>query len=581
MRKTYLLGSVLLIGLVANAASCFGQLEITDTLAADYKVKPVQTNDYFFEAMKAKMHDDNASAIDLFKKFLEIQPNAASGYYELALIYEEGKSPDNAVLAENNIKKAISLDGSNKWYQQEYAVLLAGRSRFGEAGDVAAQLADRETTDAGYAALASGYYERAQKYAEALTYIDKAIARSGSDEDMLTRKMQICLEMNDMEKAAETVKLLITQDPKNGKYYKLLGELYDNGKMWEQAMEVYRNAEKQLPDDPSIEVGLAEHYQKTGDSVNYRIYARKAILNKKLDVETQLEIFEVYVQGMSDSAIRQEGLPIVTELVAMHPREPLLLAAYADFLESDGQPEKAIEYFKKSVAIKPSDFNVWERLLGALSDKSQADTLIRYSEKAIRLFPNQAIAHYYNGVAHYNKKEHAAAIKSLNRAASLAPDQNAQVQAIIYSLLGDVYNANKEYDESDAAFGKALDYQPDNATVLNNYAYYLSERGKRLDAAREMSEKAIKVRPNEATFLDTYAWILYKKGDYEKAKANSEKAIELAGKQADGTLYDHLGDILYKLGNKTQAVENWKAAVQKGCDDPLLDKKITDGKLYE
>ena len=53
-------------------------------------------------------------------------------------------------------------------------------------------------------------------------------------------------------------------------------------------------------------------------------------------------------------------------------------------------------------------------------------------------------------------------------------------------------------------------------------------------------------------------------------------------KNPNGTNYEHLGDILYKLGDKKNAVKNWKKA--KKCGDEVsefLDQKIKDEKLYE
>ena len=564
------------------AQTTYGQKEIVDTLGANVKDMSAQSKDLYFEAIKANMHNDSKQAKELFQKFLTLQPSSASANFELARLYEDERNPAEAKKAEDYIQKAITLNADNKWYKEEYATILAKRGRYEEAGKAMADIADKEKGDPSYAAMASEYYGRAQKFAEALSYIDKALVLSGgTDEDMLIRKVQICLELGDIEKAASVERQLIAQNSRNGKYYKMLGELYDNNKLPAKAMEVYENAEKVIPGDATIDIGLAEHYLKLGDTANYRIRARKAILNKKLDTDAQIDLFETYLQGLNDSAVRTEGMPIIMELVAMHPDEPQLLATYADFLEADGQHEKAEENYKTSVSIKSSNFAIWERLLGVMTDPKEADSLIRYSEKAIRLFPNQASAHYYNGIGHYNKKEYPQATKALNRAVDMMPDTNPQGQAAIYAMLGDVYNLTKQYQLSDQSFAKALEHEPNDATVLNNYAYYLSERGERLDSARSMSEHSLRIRPNETTFLDTYGWIYYKKGDYNKAREAIETAVTNGNKKADATIYDHLGNIYFKLNNKAKAIENWNIAKDMGDENPLLDKKISEGKLYE
>ena len=178
------------------------------------------------------------------------------------------------------------------------------------------------------------------------------------------------------------------------------------------------------------------------------------------------------------------------------------------------------------------------------------------------------------------RKEYTQSIKNLNRAIELQPEDNALLLADMYSSLAEAYNNIKEYPRSDSAFEKSLRLNHDNASVLNNYSYYLSERGLRLEAAERMSKRSLELRPGEATFLDTYGWILYKQGKYSEAKKYIEEAIHKSP-NADGTLWDHLGDINYKLNNVAEAVQNWLKAKEKGTENILIDKKIKDQKLYE
>ncbi|NDC40143.1 MAG: hypothetical protein EBZ77_01085, partial [Chitinophagia bacterium] len=233
--------------------------------------------------------------------------------------------------------------------------------------------------------------------------------------------------------------------------------------------------------------------------------------------------------------------------------------------------------------IKPANFAVWKDLLSAyaFTDAKNADSLIRYSGKAMKLFPNQALAHYFSALGYFNKKDYSASVKAVNRAIDVLPDNDIKTLSVMYSFLGEVYHSTGQHDESDKAFDKALGYDPTDASVLNNYAYFLSERGKNLDKAKTMSAKSLSIRPEESTFLDTYGWILYKLGDYSNAKTYVERAIKKSDRTTDGALYDHLGDICFKLNNTGEAVKNWKMAKEKGCDNQWLNKKISEEKLYE
>jgi tetratricopeptide (TPR) repeat protein len=557
------------------------QKEIIDTVEASKTGPAPKADDVFFDGVKANMLDDTILARQQFEQFIVLKPEVPDGYYELAKLYDLNK---NTAKAEDYIKKAIAINGDNKWFQEEYATILGDEGKYNDAAQVMSDLCRSAPEDPGYPIVTAEYYERARKYPEAIIFLDKAISRNGPDEDILMKKVQIYLDMNKVDQAAQVVEQLIAQNPKSGKYYKELGDIYDNNKMPEQAAKVYQRAQQTIPGDPSVQLGYAEHYLLAGDTAAYFSYVKKAVVNKDLDGATQLELLRAYVQSLpanNDSLIEAQGLPIIRELVGQHPADPQILAFYGEFLELDNKPDSALVFYKQSLAIAPSNFNLWGKVLHSYSDRQDADSLIKYSDKAARLFPTQALVYYYNSIGHYNKKDYTGAIKSMKRAIDLQPDSNPELLSAMYSLEGEIYHQAKQDDASDVAYEKALQLQPDDAFILNNYSYYLSERGKKLAEAERMSKKSLELKPQEATFMDTYGWILYQNGEYEKAKGYIQKAIDMAGSRVDATLYDHLGDVYYKLKDKDKALENWKLAKEKGSDDPKIDKKISEGKLYE
>ena len=116
--------------------------------------------------------------------------------------------------------------------------------------------------------------------------------------------------------------------------------------------------------------------------------------------------------------------------------------------------------------------------------------------------------------------------------------------------------------------------------MLNNYAYYLSERNEELEKAERMSRKCNDLQPGVATYLDTYAWIFYKQGKFSEAKTWQEKAIA-AGGDKEAVLIEYYGDILFKLGDSAGAVVQWKKAKDLGGASELIGRKITEGKLVE
>ncbi len=557
----------------------YAQNGVPDSIELSHAGKNAKTDEIYFEALKALMHDDDRQATALLQQFIAVRPEVSSAWYELSKLSYNDKNIDKA---EEYIKKALSLDPENKWYKEELATLLADRGSYLEAAKIIAELARSMPQDKSYPRYAADYFQKAKKYEEALSWIDKALLRNANDEEILMQKVQLYLAMNKTEKAAEVIRQLIVKQPKNGKYYKWLGDLYDNNKMPEKATEVYEQAKQILPDDVAVQYGVARHYLLIGDTVSYRSFIKNAISNKEIDAETQLQMLSEHLQTLpNDSVVAAEGLPIARQLVAQHPDDAQVLLSYGDLLEGNTKHDSAMMAYKRAVEVNPGKFEYWEKLLIGYTEKKDADSLIKYSGKAMRLFPNVAIISYFNSIGYMNKKDYPHAVAAIKRAIDMQPETDKPVLASMYSVLADIYHSNKQDDLSDKAFVKSLEFDPANPTVLNNYSYYLSERGVKLDEAEKMSQKSLDLRPDEGTFLDTYGWIQYKKGNYLKAKDFVERAIKIAGIKADATLYDHLGNICYQMNEKSKAVEYWKISKEKGGDDPLIDKKISEGKLYE
>ena len=95
-----------------------------------------------------------------------------------------------------------------------------------------------------------------------------------------------------------------------------------------------------------------------------------------------------------------------------------------------------------------------------------------------------------------------------------------------------------------------------------------------------MAEVLVQKYPDNSTYLDTYAWVLYVQKDYKKAKVFLEKAVAV-NESKSGTIVEHYGDVLFQLGEKDKAVEQWKKAKIVGTTSTLIDKKIAEMKLIE
>jgi len=550
------------------------------TVSMSASAQSVQADEMYYDAVRARLRRDDTEAIKLLEQVIKLKPDEGGAYYDLARL---NMLHNNIEKATGYIQKAISLNEDNPWYKSQYAEILVSQNKFAEAGDVYSKLAQKERHNDDYLLKAAMLYEHAGKNKEALAEIDKLIAQQGSDnEELLLQKEQMYLKMNNVEGAAAVMETLIKQNPHTGRYYALLAELYATNNENEKAANAFKKAEQMFPDDPEVQLSLANYYKKQKQLDKYHEYAQKAIANKSLDAEQQIAFLIDYMRDLgADTVHLKQAVDVAGQIAQQHENNSLVLGMYGDILSLNGKNTEAVAAYKRSLDIDPSHYAVWQSLLYNYTDRNSADSLLYYTDKALRLFPNQATLHYFKGIAYFNKKDYNPAVKSIDRAIDMSPDDNAAVTAQMYSTLGDIYNLQKNFTAADSSYDKALQLAPDNASYLNNYAYYLSERNTRLSDAEKMSKRSLELRKDEPTFLDTYGWILYREGKYDKAREYVQKAIDANPANADGTLFEHMGDIYYKLNDFDKAVEYWKKAKEKGIDSETIDKKIRDRKLYE
>jgi len=117
--------------------------------------------------------------------------------------------------------------------------------------------------------------------------------------------------------------------------------------------------------------------------------------------------------------------------------------------------------------------------------------------------------------------------------------------------MGDILHQKGLASDAFEAYDSCLQWKDDNIGCLNNYAYYLSERGEQLQKAEEMSYKTIKAEPKNSTYLDTYAWILYMEERYAEAQIYIEQALQNMDKNVDNSvILEHAEKI--KLKNKKE-----------------------------
>ena len=532
----------------------------------------------FFNANKEKILGNMNNAADLFAEVIRKDGSNHAAMYELANIYDSQKKYSDALFF---ARSAYKLDSKNEWYAMSLSDILQKNHKFEESAQVLEQLTKDKPDRVDY------YFEWASalvfggKYSDAIKVYDKIEEKIGVTSELILQKERLWLQLNKNDKAIAEVQKLIDANPKDAKAYNMLAELYQKLGNKEKALEVYNKILEIDPNNPYVHLSLANYYRSNGNNERSQQELKLAFSNKELDVDTKISILISYlplVEGHPE--MMEQAFDMSKLLIEANPTEPRAHALYGEFLIQNKEYEKARTEMRLAIKAGSKEFAVVQRILGLDSQLLDWDSMMSESDSAMANFPDQPVTYLYNGIAKIQKKQYRKAVEVLNSGLKMVVDDKP-LEADFYSSLGDAYQELKDYSKSDENYEKVLEINPKNATTLNNYAYYLSLRGEKLDRAEEMSKQSNEIQPAQASFEDTYGWIMYKMGKFKEAKVWIEKALA-HGSDKSAAVLEHYGDILFKDGDIDKALEYWKKAKDAGEGaSEFLDQKLSEKKVIE
>lgn len=571
---TTLLLGVLLFGCKAGQDAVDSESKSNGGLSEKDKIRFEQT---FVDANKEKILGNRNAALELLDKSIAIDPSQAAPYYEKAqLLIESGQTTK----AYEAIKKAVEIDDENFWYSFLKAKIAIELQEIETAQKIYQKLSKMKPNDLELRYELAGMYLYNGKYKEGIAELNSIEEEMGVTEEISLQKQKIYLKMGDVSKAAAEVRKLILENPGNMTYYNILADTYMVNGMEKEALEVYKEMESINPEDPKLSFALANFYRQKGEDEKAKAYVIKAFESEKMDIDSKIKVLlDYFVAAESNENTKNEALELCEILVKVHPNEAKSHAMYADYLYRDKQLDKASIQYKRTLELDSSRYAIWNQLIIVESERGDNKSLQQVSERALNLFPNQAVAYFFAGISSSQLKEYDKAINYLLTGKDYAVENKA-LKAQIYASLGDVYFEKKEKEKAYDSYEKSLKIEPSNVYVLNNYSYYLSLDKKQLEKAAEMAALANKIAPNQSSFEDTYGWVLFQQGKYEEAKEWIEKAYANGG-SSSGVIVEHLGDVAAQLGNKEEAIEYWEKAKKLGDTSDQINRKIKEGVYYE
>jgi len=534
---------------------------------------------YFFESVNSKLKQDYDSAYEFLRHCLAINPTSSSALYELSQYHLMLGQQKQGIEA---LKKAVHYAPDNYWYGQGLANLYLQQGETEKATELIEQLAERFPSRMELLLTLETLYSRAQQWDKVIGVLNQLEQRQGKNEGITMEKFRVYQQKGDEKNAFKEIEGLVNEYPKDLRYVVVQGDAYLQAGKRDKAYQLYQQVLEQEPDNANALYSLANYYELTDKHQEYEQTLDALLLNNKVEDVVKVNVMRrLIVQVEQEGRDSTQVIDRFERILQQESENADMTMLYVQYLMSKNMTEEAKPVLQKVLEIDPTNGNARMMLLQDAITAEDYREIIRLCEAGVEASPEALEFYYYLSIAYAHEQRFDDVLSICRRALEQTNESSVkEVVSDFHAMMGDAYHSKGQLSLAYEAYEKAIEFNGNNISALNNYAYYLSLEKRDLDRAEEMSYKVIKAEPNNGTYLDTYAWVLFVKGNYTQAKIFIDMAMKSdAEKSAD--VVEHCGDIYYKNGETAAALEYWKQAQQLGGDSEKLKKKISTRKYVE
>ncbi|MBO4557487.1 MAG: tetratricopeptide repeat protein [Bacteroidales bacterium] len=509
----------------------------------------------FLEAIRLYYSNDVRAAYTQLKKVIAAEPDNDAAYFYLHTMLRDSTA------AENMLKKAVDLDGENYWYNYSLAQNYIRQKKYEEAAEILERLLAEYPKKTNIYSDLIGVYTESKQYDKAMDALDKIEGKVGSSDVLASIRTEILMAQGKMQEAYDYMLGYFgrTGSPRAACF---LGQYNAAGFNNQEALRFYDAALEANPFDSEALYGKAHVHRSLGQYDLYFENIMPFLGNPEIMPQAKTE----YMAGVlgQQQFVYTFAPQVDTMMMTMYasaPADSSICSLTSTYLFQRGQVDAALDLAKSNADNYPESYQLnftYPFMQYYCSDYAGATGS---ATVALQRFPNDVDLLQLRGMCFWQLGELDSALEDYLAAlkqGQIKKDNGTQLAC--YSSLGDLYHLKGDQKTAFSYYEKALKIDPNSSPVLNNYAYYISEKyptpvakvPKELKKALAMSRKTIEKEPDNATYLDTYAWILHLMGQDLEAKAHFKHAMIHGGKES-GVMLRHYATVLRALGENDLA----------------------------
>jgi len=532
-----------------------------------------ENNDYQYaliEAVKQKNLGNLPEAVKLYRLVIKEKPDCDAAYFELGTIYLMTKQVD---LALDNLKNAYLIDPENQWYTLAYLNALGASEDYDTIIEILKKKINNDPDDVEWEYQLASVYFTQGKAKKSIRILDKIEKERGFSEKITLLKASVYESNEKYDMAKKEIEKVMTLFPEAVQFRIVAAELCMKDGKQNEAADYYQEILEIDSTNIFALTNLTDYYRKQKDYHNSFKYLTRSFNNTQIDVKRKMAIMSYYLSEEEFKMNYPDELDdLIQAFISAHPDETEGRLIAADFYIESRNYDKAFYQLQAYLEKKPGNYQLYMQAILLANAASLNKELIMISDRALEQYPDSSDIRFFKGIGYYEEGEYELLIENFN---NIALDEFTVKEYTSQSkmLYAEAFYRLEDYSRSDSLFEALIIEEPDNYMILNNYSYYLAERGAKLKKAKEWSGATIRNNPENATFLDTYAWVLFKLKEYEEAERYILIAMEKGGAN-DPEVNEHAGDIQVALRSFEIAKSYYLKAIILGGEKTRLEEKI-------
>ena len=364
-------------------------------------------------------------------------------------------------------------------------------------------------TQLAYEYLRLGRLHEAQQIFQDVSRLDK------HNIDALMGLWETTAQLSQSDGTLQLAKLANQADPRDPRSKSLLAE-------WAAHFD---RVLAQRPGDPWLLINLIKCRSRLGEWKQVEAYSAQLSQILPATFPTRLLLADIHLkQGELAKAVTECG-----QLLQEHPDLPAAHELAGRVWLAQDKPEEALKEFDATLRLRPQWLTVYVQAGLVCHRLQRDDDAIKYLATALKLSPN-----------------------------SIA----------LKLTLADVYATQGKTAEAINLYRGILATDAKQPTVLNNLAALLAKNGQTTEAL-PMARQAVSLAPQNPHFRDTAGWLAFQAGNPNEALLHLLEAVRLAPQL--GMLQFHLGKVLLSQGQKTEARQAFKRALESGL--PAVEQR--------